>query len=98
MQSGVPVVAAESELGLHVAVFWDAKNAAIARQVGRRAVKTDDEFATILSDVLRDYQRLNESEAAISIDAAGEVPWKNLAQVVASCRNAGWKRIELLVP
>jgi biopolymer transport protein ExbD len=97
-EARVPVAATEATDGVRVAVFWDAKNAAPIRKIGTRMVKSDDEFLALLSNVQQDFQKVEKPDAVVSIDAAGEVPWRDLTQVIAACRKAGWKKIEFVAP
>lgn len=97
-ESSVPVAAAETQDGVRVAVFWDAKAGVPKRNLGAHAVKSDEELQALLSNAKKDFERLNKPDVVVSIDAAGEVPWNSLIQVVALCRKAGWKRIEFVTP
>src|SRR5262245_28567459 len=97
-ESRVPVATVDVQDGVRIAVFWDAKSSAPVKKLGQRTVKSDEEFAALLAAVMQDWQKVKKPDVVVSIDAAGEVPWKDLIQVVAACRKAGAKRIEFVTP
>jgi biopolymer transport protein ExbD len=94
----IPVATVDVPDGVRVAVFWDAKAAAPIRKIGMRTVKSDEEFLALLTNAQQDYQKVKKPDAVVSIDAAGEVPWRDLTNVISACRKAGWKKIEFVAP
>ena len=97
-ENRVPVATAESFEGVHVAVFWDAKAGAAVKKVGDRKVKSDEELQLILTQAQADWQKVKKPDVVLAIDAAGEVPWRDLVSVVAMGRKGGWKKIEFVTP
>jgi biopolymer transport protein ExbD len=97
-ESRVPVVTADVAESIHIAVFWDAKAQAPSKMIGARKVKSEEEFTELMGTAMKDWQKVKKPDVVVLIDAAGEVPWKNLVEIVSTCRKAGAKRIELLAP
>lgn len=97
-ESRVPVVTADVAESIHIAVFWDAKAQAPSKMIGERKVKSEEEFAALMATAMKDWQKVHKPDVVVLIDAAGEVPWKNLLEVVATCRKAGAKKIEFIAP
>ena len=97
-ESRVPVVTADVPESIHIAVFWDAKAQAPYKMIGERKVKSEAEFTELMGLVMKDWQKVNKPDVVVLIDAAGEVPWKSLVEIVSTCRKAGAKRVELIAP
>ena len=97
-ENRVPVATGDAAEGVHVAVLWDAKAGAAVRKVGNRQVKSDEEFQLLLTQAFADWQKAKKPDVVLSIDAAGEVPWRDLVAVVATGRKSGWKRVEFVTP
>jgi len=97
-ENRVPVATGDSSEGVHVAVFWDAKSGVAVKKVGDRKVKSDEELQGLLTLALADWQKAKKPDVVLAIDAAGEVPWKDLVAVVAMGRKGGWKKIEFVTP
>ena len=97
-ENRVPVATGDAAEGVHVAVFWDAKAGAAVKKVGDRKVKSDEELQSLLTSALSDWQKAKKPDVVLSIDAAGEVPWRDLVAVVAMGRKSGWKKVEFVTP
>ncbi len=96
--SRIPVAAAGDVEGVRVAVFWDARAGVAVRKVGARLVTSDEELQLALASARDQLMTRNPGEVTVTIDAAAEVPWRDLVHVVALCKDAGMGRVAMAVP
>jgi len=97
-ESRVPVAAARGADGAQISVSWDAKGAVAVRKFGLTTVKSDEGLEGLLEYARENAEKAKKPDAVVSIDATGDVPWKDLTNVISICRKARWKKIEFVVP
>ena len=80
---------------LRIALFWDAAAHQTVRRVGMRVVKSDEELNALLVAFREDAAMLHHGLFA-TIDAASEVPWRDVVAVVDACKRAGIGDVEFV--
>ncbi len=89
---GMPLKAVIEEI--RVAMFWDEANEDVVRKMGTRIVPDDDELQRLISDSYEDYKRMNKPDVALTIDAASQVPWDAVVEVINLAKRVGVEKIE----
>ncbi len=89
---GMPLNAVIEEI--RVAMLWDEANEDVVRKMGTRVVPDDDELQSLISDSYEDYKRMNKPDVALTIDAAAQVPWDAVVEVINLAKRVGVEKIE----
>src|SRR5262245_9206241 len=79
---------------LRVALFWDEANQRTVRKLGVRRVDDDDELSRLLSEARDDAERMDKPDVAVTIDAEGAVPWKDVVDVMNLCKKNHLDKVE----
>jgi len=78
-----------------LALFRDVVAKATHFKLGTRQVTDRAELQRLLTDM---RETNAQAVPAVRIDAAAEVPWQDIADVVSLCREAGLTSVSLQVP
>jgi biopolymer transport protein ExbD len=79
-----------------LALFRDVVAKATHFQLGMRHVTDRAELQQLLAGIREDHAA--QGVPAVRIDAAAEVPWQDIADVVGVCRDAGLTSVSLMIP
>lgn len=67
---------------IRVAMFWDKANNRTIRVYGRVTVRDDEQLQGLIRESYAGWVRLGKTDTPVIIDAAEEVPWKEVVNVV----------------
>jgi biopolymer transport protein ExbD len=79
---------------VRIALFWDPKTETVTRQLGTRRVKDDDELQGLIRAAHADWEKIGKADTPVTVDAAGEVPWKEVVNVINLCKREKIDTIE----
>jgi biopolymer transport protein ExbD len=79
---------------IRVALFWDEANHATVRQFGKTMIRDDTQLQSLIRDSYGDWVRLGRPETPVIIDAAGQVPWHEVVNVINLAKGERIDRIE----
>ena len=79
---------------VRIALFWDPKTETVTRQLGTRRVKDDDDLQTLIRNAHADWEKIGKANTPVTVDAAGEVPWKDVVNVINLCKREQIDKIE----
>ena len=79
---------------VRIALFWDPKTETVTRQLGTRRVKDDDELQGLIRTAHADWEKIGKANTPVTVDAAGEVPWKDVVNVINLCKREKIDTIE----
>jgi biopolymer transport protein ExbD len=79
---------------VRIALFWDPKTETVTRQLGTRRVKDDDELQDLIRKAHADWEKIGKANTPVTVDAAGEVPWKDVVNVINLCKREKIDTIE----
>ena len=79
---------------IRVAIFWDAANSVAIRQFGKNTIRDDTQLRGLINDAYQDHVKMGKTETPVIIDAAEQVPWKEVVRVVNIAKGVGVDKIE----
>jgi biopolymer transport protein ExbD len=79
---------------IRVLMHWDSRSGEALRMFGAKRVRTDAELSLLLKAACADFAALGQPEVPVVLDAAPQVPWREVAAVMAVCQDAKVRRIE----
>jgi len=84
---------------IRIRLFRDAGLSDTVRKVGqRREVTSDEELMRTVLQMVQDYKKAGKTEWPIIVDAAPNVPWKDVIHVVDLCTKEDLNAIEFGTP
>ncbi len=94
---GVPSHVVELE-DIRISMAWDAAAGSVVRQVNRSPALTDEDLRSLVSRRRANFLALGQRTPPVSIDAAPDVPWKEVVATLNLCRLEQIDRIEFAAP
>ena len=79
---------------IRVALFYDKNTKVVTRQFGKTPIRDDDQLQALIKDAYADRVRLGRPETPVIIDAAQEVPWREVVNVVNLAKRENVDKIE----
>jgi biopolymer transport protein ExbD len=79
---------------IRVMITFDEKAQQVVRVLGSRRIKDDVDLQTSIKSAYQDAKALNKPDTPVTIDAATNVPWHAVINVINLCKRENIDRIE----
>jgi len=84
---------------IRVLMMWHPAYGGLVRKVGNRGmVESDEELMGIVMQMVRDYGMAGRTDFPLVVDAADDVPWRDVLHLLELCRKEKLQRFEFTAP
>ncbi|MBI3271928.1 MAG: biopolymer transporter ExbD [Planctomycetes bacterium] len=96
---GTPVQHVELE-DIKIWMKWDSSSNTVTRKVNQSEAANDSDLQALLAQRRTNFETAGKAknEIPVSIDAAPDVPWKDIIKAMNICKREGLEKIEFAAP